>query len=70
MRISLRRATTSLSTTEIIAMNPPKLVQAILKNIQNSVDNDTCGVVIIPAVLSGSTDMRVTPLERRRCDGP
>ncbi len=52
----------NLFTTEIIAMNPPKLVQAILKNIQNNVDNDTCGAG--PSVLSGFT-MRVTSCEHR-----
>ena len=34
--MSFLRSTTRFSTTEIMAMNPPKLVQAIRKKIQKS----------------------------------
>ncbi len=42
---SLRRSTSSFSTTETMAMKPPKLVRPILIKIQNSEDKEAGGVI-------------------------
>ena len=54
-----RRSTSTFCTTAIMAMNPPKLVQAIRKKIQNSVASDTLDGGV-DATRRGVPDLRGT----------